>query len=87
MRTPAPVYQNLSLIASACSPAIPNRQGAGCWSAGDPFINVAASLGHWSATSNATIPYYAWFVRLSNGSVSSNSKALDKRVVAVRGGP
>jgi hypothetical protein len=87
MKTPADVYEELSIVDTACSPAIPDTQGAGCWSAGNPFDNVASST-YWSATSFAFGPSLAWVVNLNNGFVYNGLlKTGFLRVVAVRGGP
>ena len=69
------------------NPHVPNTQGGGCWSPGDPFDNVASAY-YWSATSSADNPSNAWLVFLGSGfALGGNKTGSGLRVVAVRGGP
>jgi hypothetical protein len=78
--------QDDSMLKRSCPTPIPDTVGTGCWSAGNPFDNVASS-DYWSATSDAGSPSEAWYVDLDDGVADPSVKPLNLRVVAVRGGP
>jgi len=53
--------------------------------AGGPFIGVQ-SVNYWSSTSTAIDPAFAWYVSLSDGTVSNTVKPNPLRFWPVRGG-
>ena len=74
------------------SPALPNTEGTGQWTSGNPFTDVetnpAFSVFYWSSTTNAYAPGVAWQVDLERGGVSDfgYSKDTPFYVWCVRGG-
>jgi hypothetical protein len=72
------------ILDSACLPAIPDTEGLGCWSEGDPFSGVQSDF-YFSSTTCAFNPGSAWHALLNGGNVGTNSKANSDRVWPVRG--
>ena len=69
------------------NPPVPNTTGTGQWSEGDPFNNVAVnSYGYWSSSTREAVPYMAWGVEMTLGSVFINDKGYWHYVWPVRGG-
>jgi hypothetical protein len=66
-------------------PAVPNTEGTGRWSDGDPFIGVQ-SFNYWSSTTGAGSASVAWVVRLSGGAVDDSDRTFANYVWPVRGG-
>jgi hypothetical protein len=68
-------------------PALPNTEGTGQWSYGDPFINLPEVCDYWSSTNR---PYYidnAWYISMGYGFVSNYHMAGSVfKVWPVRGG-
>jgi len=64
-------------------PAIPNTEGTGQWSEGNPFTGVQWN-GYWSSSTHAYYSNYAWFVYLTFGSVGYEDKTNDFYVWPVR---
>jgi hypothetical protein len=52
----------------------------------DPIFDPTAAAAHWSSTSIATLPNFAWHVDFGNGIVMGFNKGVGFRVRAVRGG-
>jgi hypothetical protein len=70
------------------TPSLPNTDGTGQYSQGDPFIGVQP-YHYWSSTSRAgddPIPPFAWSVDMTNGDVEINAKTNTYNVWPVRGG-
>ena len=68
------------------NPALPNTEGTGQWSAGDPFSNVQSSL-YWSSSTDANYTGNAWRVYMGSGYVDSYpDKTFNRYVWPVRGG-
>jgi hypothetical protein len=67
------------------NPALPNTEGTGQWSEGDPFTNFV-SLSYWLSTTNASSTGSAWVVDSYYGEVWAYIKSNLKYVRAVRGG-
>jgi len=65
-------------------PALPNTEGTGQWTEGDPFTGVQSSY-YWSSTTPASYPDVAWSVGLTYGSVNGNGKTINFYVRPVRG--
>ena len=53
----------------------------------DPIFGPTVADLYWSATSDATVPAFAWFVYFDNGFVFNNLKGNTHHVRAVRNGP
>jgi hypothetical protein len=66
-------------------PAVPNTEGTGQWSEGDPFIDVQLFL-YWSSTTDAFNPTIAWFMVPRYGEVDYDAKTFTGHVWPVRGG-
>ena len=66
-------------------PALPNTEGTGQWSDGDPFLNVR-SASYWSSTTRTSDTSSSWFVSFPNGYVYYGRKSVLKYVWCVRGG-
>jgi len=66
-------------------PALPNTEGTGRWTEGDPFAGVQ-SFYYWSSTTYACNTGYAWSVYLYGGYVNFNDKASHYDAWPVRGG-
>jgi hypothetical protein len=66
-------------------PAVPNTEGTGQWSEGNPFIGVRLDY-YWSSTTFAYSTSDAWFVYLLDGDVAYGGKAYANYVWPVRGG-
>lgn len=67
------------------NPALPDTEGSGQWSEGDPFIGVSP-FHYWSATSMAGNPVYAWSLKFSHGYVYDQMKIKSYSVWCVRDG-
>ncbi len=68
------------------TPALPNTEGTGQWTEGDPFTGVQSGP-YWSSTAYADYPDDAsWFVYLGYGIVLDGPKAGSYYVWPVRGG-
>jgi len=66
-------------------PALPNTEGTGQWTEGDPFTGVQSEF-YWSSTTYANYLGYAWAVYLYDGYVYFDSKTSnDFFVWPVRG--
>jgi len=57
-------------------PALPNTEGTGQWTEGDPFTGVQ-SYRYWSSTTRAGGTGSAWYVSLDAGFVDGVSKGTD----------
>ncbi len=78
----------------ACSPAITDDEGTGCWA--DPLVcflsgrtcsfTGVVSTFYWSARTDVPFPTSAWAVFLANGAFSISNKASTYYVWPVRGG-
>ena len=66
------------------NPALPNTEGTGQWSEGDPFTGVQSG-NYWSSTTSAYYTYNAWNVNMNNGNVNNNNKDNNNYVWCVRG--
>jgi hypothetical protein len=66
-------------------PALPNTQGTGQWSEGNPFQGVQSDF-YWSSTTNAGSASTAWSVYFNAGSVGNTAKSNSIYVWCVRGG-
>jgi hypothetical protein len=78
--------QDDSMVKASCPfVTLPDADGRGCWSEGDPFTNVT-SASYWSGASAADNPSNAWFLNVSTALVGSSFKGNTFGVVAVRGG-
>jgi len=66
-------------------PAVPNTEGTGKWTAGDPFTNVQSTY-YWSITTYAPYNYGAWTVYMHNGYVFNDGKSIYRYVWPVRSG-
>ena len=64
---------------------LPNTAGTGKWEEGDPFSNVQSSY-YWSATTHASITYYAWIISMGYGHVLNDNKSNLSYVWPVRAG-
>ena len=65
-------------------PALPNTEGAGQWSEGDPFTNQAVN-NYWSS-STRNLPDSGWGVYIYFGDLSTYGKSSSNFVQAVRAG-
>jgi len=65
-------------------PALPNTEGTGQWTEGDPFTGVQSG-SCWSSTTGADGTGFAWYVALFSGYVLNGSKTSDYYVWPVRG--
>jgi len=54
-------------------PALPDTEGTGKWSEGNPFESVQSSY-YWSSSTNAGSTNYAWYLHFGSGSVFSSAK-------------
>lgn len=67
-------------------PALPDTEGTGKWTEGEPFESVQSAY-YWSSSTNAGSTNYAWYLHLGSGSVFSSAKADNCCLVwPVRGG-
>jgi len=67
-------------------PYVPDTQGLGCWSEGDPFSGVQ-SYRYWSSTTDENYPNRAWRANLGNGNIYNAFKNSNFFVWPVRSGP
>lgn len=65
-------------------PAIPNTEGTGRWTAGNPFSGVQSG-NYWSSTTHAYYTSCAWFLNLSDGYAHYDTKTNTYYVWPVRG--
>ena len=63
------------------NPALPNTDGSGQWTEGDPFTGVQSDR-YWSSTTYAGDMVGAWYVYLSYGSVGYGAKIFTRGRVA-----
>ena len=70
-------------LASLMHPSVPPPGPA--LQPGHPFLNFEP-LAHLSATTNAEVPTFAWFVQIANGVVNSANKSSSIFAWCVRGG-
>ena len=76
-----------TLFKFSCGPPyIPDTEGTGCWSEGDPFLGVALNY-YWSSCSNWSSPTHSKHVHLFDAIVDNHLKPLTGRVWPVRGTP
>jgi hypothetical protein len=66
------------------SPAVPNTEGSGQWSEGDPFFSVR-SFNYWSGTTYKPDPDEVWDVDIAFGLVSNHPKDDEHYVWPVTG--
>jgi len=66
------------------NPALPNTEGTGQWTEGDPFTGVQSD-GYWSSSTFANLPDNAWIVDLNGGGMGYDNKAGHFYVWPVRG--
>jgi hypothetical protein len=66
------------------TPAVPDTEGIGQWSEGDPFINVLSSF-YWSSTSHG-FASYAWSLSMLDGFMDALDKSNNSYIWPVRGG-
>jgi hypothetical protein len=64
--------------------ALPNTNGNGQWTNGDPFTNV--QFLYWSSNTYLTSTNIAWDVLMVDGQVNVTGKLVDQHVWCVRGG-
>jgi len=67
-------------------PALPNTEGTGQWTEGDPFTGVQ-SWYYWSSSTYVVSTGSAWYVNLGYGDVDDVSKAANYCVWPVRDRP
>lgn len=65
-------------------PAVPDTNGTGQWSEGDPFSGVGT--WYWSSNTNVANVNYAWTVAMHDGSLDYRNKTVGLAVWSVRGG-
>jgi len=65
-------------------PALPNTEGTGQWTEGDPFTGVQSDV-YWSSTTSAYGPGNAWYVDLDGGYADDFNKTYYGYVWPVRG--
>jgi len=65
-------------------PALPNTEGTGQWTDGDPFTGVVSG-SYWSSSSIEDILDFSWVVDFRSGYVLNQNKTNDLRVWPVRG--
>jgi hypothetical protein len=76
---------NNLMHANYYNPALPDTEGTGQWTNGDPFNNVQFN-SYWSSTTNAENTADAWYLHFYGGGVYYQDKDLNGFVLAVRGG-
>ena len=62
-------------------PSLPDTQGTGQWSEGDPFTNMGAEYWYWSSTTVPGHDYNAFRVYFGTGKVDSGNKTSDSYYV------
>jgi hypothetical protein len=66
------------------NPAVPNTDGTGMWTEGDPFLGVQSDY-YWSGTTYSSTTSIAWSVHLYMGNVFHDVKTSAYYVWPVRG--
>jgi len=71
-------YELESLLdAEYFHPSLPNTDGTGKWSEGDPFTNMGLEYSYWSSTTLPGHPYAALRVYFGVGTVFSSNKVSE----------